>query len=121
MNMRIFGLSEAKYYCSSFTNSRGHALKSINEFQTTELGHGKRIIAEGSTQYQAYRDCSLRDVERCLFLAVSHYRRSLDLMLASSSHWAQVTLYYGNWFASRALLGMRGGWMLRGSLAAAGR
>jgi len=50
----------------------------------------------------------LREIERCLFYAVSQYRRSLDLMIASASAWAHITLYYGSWFASNALLHMHG-------------
>ena len=41
-------------------------------------------------------------------MAASHYRRALDLMVPSSSAWAHVTLYYGAFFAARALLGMFG-------------
>ena len=41
-------------------------------------------------------------------MGASHYRRALDLMLPSACHWAHVTLYYGAFFAARALLGMFG-------------
>jgi len=106
--MRIFGLSEANYYCSSFSRSTGDAKGSIDDFQKNHLGTHSRTIAEGTPLFHQYRDCSLRDVERSLFFAASHYRRSLDLMIPSSSPWAHVTLYYGSWYASRALLGMFG-------------
>lgn len=106
--MKIFGISEAKYYCSSFGRATGNAQKSISDFQKNHLGTRNRTITEGTPLFQQYRDCSLRDVERSLFFAASHYRRSLDLMIPSSSPWAHVTLYYGSWYASRALLGMLG-------------
>lgn len=106
--MNIFGISEAKHYCSSFSGSTGDAEGSIDAFQKTCLGTRSRTIKEGTTLFRRYRDCSLRDVERSLFFAASHYRRSLDLMIPSSSPWAHVTLYYGSWYASRALLGMLG-------------
>ncbi len=109
--MNIFSISQAKHYCSNFSRSTGDAEKSIEEFQENYLkitGSGKKNIKEGNLIFQQYRDCSLRDVERSLFLAASNYRRSLDLMIPSASYWSQVTLYYGSWYASRALLGMFG-------------
>lgn len=106
--MRIFGINEAMHFCSSFAGSLGDAKGSIVEFQKRHLGQQGRMIREGTSLFQEYVDCSLRDVERSLFLAASQYRRSLDLMIPSSSPWAHVTLYYGSWFASRALLGMFG-------------
>jgi hypothetical protein len=105
--MRIFGVNEAHYYCSSFNSSTGDAEQAIEDFRKNRLSN-RRIIKEGTPLFQQYKDCSLRDVERSLFFAASHYRRSLDLMITSSSPWAQVTLYYGSWYASRALLGMFG-------------
>lgn len=105
--MRIFGLPAAEYYVSSFTGATGDAEGSVDEFQRSNLGYQK-VLVEGSPLYTEYRDCSLRDVERSLFFAASHYRRSLDLMLPSASPWAQVSLYYGSWYASRALLAMFG-------------
>ena len=106
--MRIFGPSEAKHYCSSFGQSPGDAEKSLTDFRKNHLGAQRRSIREGTSLFEQYRDCSLRDVERSLFFAASHYRRSLDLMIRSCSPWAHVTLYYGTWYASQALLGMFG-------------
>lgn len=106
--MKIFGISEAGYFCSLFSRSIGDAERSIDDFRKNQLGSGGCMIAEGTPLFQQYRDCSLREVERSLFFAASHYRRSLDLMISSSSPWAHVTLYYGSWYASRALLGMFG-------------
>lgn len=114
--MRIFGLNEATYYCSQFSRSTGDSEKSTVEFQKKYLGTRHRTFAEGSTLFEEYRDCSLRDVERSLFFAASHYRRSLDLMILSSSPWAHVTLYYGSWYASHALLGLFGCTIFRNRL-----
>ena len=91
--MRLFGMLEANYYVSSFNSLTGNAEKSINDFQKNDLGARNLIIKECTPTFQQYRDCSLRDVERSLFFAVSHYRRSLDLMIPSSSPWLYVTLY----------------------------
>ena len=85
----------------------GIAERSPEEFRQTHLQQN-RSITEGTNLFDEYRACALRDTERSLFLAASHYRRALDLMIPSSSHWAQVTLYYGAFFAARALLGMFG-------------
>ena len=110
--MRILGEDEARYYCSQFGQSIGQstglAEGSIENFRESIFGKRSCTVDEGTTSFQQYRDCSLRDVERSFFFAVSHYRRSLDLMIPSSSPWAHVTLYYGSWFASRALLGIFG-------------
>ncbi len=62
-------------------------------------------------EFSSYRDCALREAERCLFLAISNYRRALDLMIPGASSLAHVTLYYSSYFAARALLGMFGGWI----------
>lgn len=106
--MKIFSESEAKYYCSKYAGSSGDAEKSISEFITMYLKSHKGVVAEGTSLFQEFCDCSLRAVERWIFFAASHYRRSLDLMISSSSPWAHITLYYGSWYASRALLGMFG-------------
>jgi hypothetical protein len=106
--MKLFGISEAKYYCSSFGATRGDSQGSIDSFLRNRMGTASKTIKEGTQTFAEYRDCSLRDVERCLFFAASHFRRCLDLMIASASPWAHVTIYYGNWYASRALLGIFG-------------
>lgn len=106
--MRLFGVVEARHYCSSFNATTGDAEGSIDEFQRNHLGNRSLIIREGTQLFGEFRDCCLRDVERSLFFAASHYRRCLDLMIPSASAWAHVTIYYGNWYASRALLGMFG-------------
>ena len=85
----------------------GDAEQSPEDYRGAHLA-ARRSIAEGTRLFDEYRACALRDAERSLFLSASHYRRGLDLMIPSSSHWAQVTFYYGAWFAARALLGMFG-------------
>lgn len=108
MMPRIFSETEAEHFCSSFTSSFGVSENSIEYFQQYILGDQRIIIREGTPQFNQFRDCILRETERLLFLAVSHYRRSLDLMIASSSPWAHVTLYYGAWYTAKALLSMFG-------------
>ena len=106
--MRIFGTTEAQHFVSAFGWSTGPSEGDINDFRANGIGARTRRIREGTPLFQEYRDCSLRNVERYLFLAASHYRRALDLMVVSSSPWAHVTLYYGHWNAAHALLGMFG-------------
>lgn len=105
--MRLFGINEATYYCSSFIPCRGDSEGSIDSFLKNHIV-GRRTITEGTQIFNEYRACSLRNTERSLFLALSHYRRCLDHMLPSGSAWAHVTIYYGSWYAAHALLGMLG-------------
>lgn len=109
--MRIFSLTDAEYYCRSFTPLAGDSERSIKSFFTTRIPAVTTRIAtfgEGSPLFNEYRACSLRDVERNLFLSISNYRRCLDLMTPSACSWALVTSYYGSFFASQALLAMFG-------------
>ena len=102
--MRLFSVSGARHFCGSFQPIPGAAAQSFTEFHRKYLAT-PQLITEGQPLFDEYRSSALRDVERSIFLAASHYRRALDLMIPSSSHWAHVTLYYGAWFAARALLG----------------
>ena len=105
--MRLFSRAGARHYCTSFQPRPGIAEQSPDEFRDARL-QSQHTVTEGTSLFDEYRACALRDAERSLFLASSHYRRSLDLMMVSSSHWAQVTLYYGAFYAARSLLGMFG-------------
>lgn len=105
--MNIFSTSQAQYYCSNFQNNIGDSENSIGEFFRNRISNTTRII-EGASLFNEFRDCSLREVERNLFLAVSNYRRSLDLMMESASPWALITIYYSNFFSAKSLLGMFG-------------
>jgi hypothetical protein len=105
--MKIFGINDAAHYCGSFTVEAGDADGPLKDFRNSKLTH-RLILQEGTLLFNQYRSCSLRDVERCLYLAASNYRRCLDLMTPSASSWAYVTAYYGTWYAAQALLGMFG-------------
>lgn len=112
--MNLFSISEAHYYCSHFAATTGDSEGSIDAFRQGRLGNGPLTLREGTTDFQEFQDCSLRDVERSLFLSAGQYRRSLDLMIRSASPWAHVTLYYGSYYAARALLGMFGSVIFKG-------
>lgn len=105
--MRVFSIQGAQHYCDQFQPVANMAQESLENFNRSQA-QALRSIREGTALFDEYRACALRDTERYLFLAASHYRRALDLMVPSSSHWAHVTLYYGSWFAAHALLGMFG-------------
>jgi hypothetical protein len=105
--LTLFGVDEARHYCGTFKVSGGAAGGSLDAYVKAAFTATK-ILREGTAEFDQYRDCSLRDVERRLFMAVSHYRRSLDLMTPGAAWWAHVTLYYGSFFAASALLGMFG-------------
>ena len=105
--MKTLSLLGAHHFCKSFSPISGMAERSLQSFWDSMLQQ-HTTLTEGTSLFEDYRACSLRDTERSLLLSASHYRRALDLMIPSSSHWAHVTLYYGAWFAARALLGMFG-------------
>jgi hypothetical protein len=106
--MDLFDVHEAEYYCRSFSRTKGQSTGSLRQYIPLNLA-GVTVLREGTVAFNAYRDCSLREVDRLLFLSASQYRRALDLMLPSGSGWAHVTLYYGAFFAASALLAMFGG------------
>lgn len=109
--MRPFSIQGAGHYCANFHHISTVSQESLEDFNLRRLS-GIGVINEGTTLFDEYRACALRDTERYLFLSASHYRRALDLMIPSSSHWAHVTLYYGTWFAAHALLGLFGCYVL---------
>ena len=106
--MRAFNQPGAAHYCSSYANISGDSEGSLEAFRDKHFPKSVGTIKEGTPDFDAFRACSLRDVERDLFLAASHYRRLLDNLVPSASHWALVTAYYGSWYSSRAILGLFG-------------
>ena len=108
--MPLFGIPEATYYCSAYSNSVGAAQGSFRALGGT-LAVG-RTFSEGSADFTELRDCSLREVERLLFLGIGQYRTSFNLFTPSTAGWANTTLYYASYFAANSLLGMFGSWKL---------
>jgi len=105
--MNIFAVPSAQYFCYKFQRISAHT----TSFKTYVRYLKSRRLREGTNDFEEFRAHLLRNVERCLFLATSQYRRSLDLMLISSAPWAHITLYYGALYAATAFLGMFGGWI----------
>ena len=108
--MRTFNIRGAQHYCNNFGPAGHLPSLSVRDFAKQRFTQGKNkwILSEGSNDFDDFRLCSLRETHRNVFLTASHFSRSLDLMHAASSHWAHVTLYYGSFFAAKALLGMFG-------------
>lgn len=106
--MRLFSLAEASHFCQNFTQESGDSEYKISDFYTNHLAHVSSVT-EHSSRFNEYRACLMRETERNLFLSMAQYRRCLDLLLSSSSHWAFVTLYYASWYAAQAILAMYGG------------
>lgn len=114
--MRIFTLAEAGHYCQRYYPRGGDAELEVETFRKRRIPK-PRQLREGEAIFEEFRCSSLQEAERCLFLAASQYRRSLDLMLASSAPWAHVTLYYGAWYCAHAISSMvgltvLGGWIV---------
>lgn len=109
--MQLFGTAEATHFCSSYRSVPAVAGK-----RPANIGWTSGNRKEGSNDFDEVRAALLEDAERGLFFAAAHYRRALDLMVAASAGWAQVTLYYGSWYAAHAILGMFGSAVLRGKM-----
>lgn len=108
--MAILGIPEAKHFCRGWKASTGQAQASFRNFSGS-LGAG-RAFSEGTIPFDEFRDCSLREVERLLFLSMCLYRRSLDLLIPSAASWSHVTMYYATFYSASGLLGMFGNWQL---------
>lgn len=107
--MNIFHVAGAKHFCQNFGTS-GSSTGSLKDY-LARLNKTITQLREGSQEFNEYRNCSLCDSERSLFLAASHYRRALDLMTIGSAAWAHVTLYYGSFLAAHSIITMFGGWI----------
>src|SRR5207247_6933084 len=106
--VRIFGEGEAQHYCNGYSGRMVSAKQSLDDLLSNYRSRPIHRLIENKAEFEDYRDCSLRDVERRLFLCVSNLRRSHDLMHTSAAPWALVTLYYASFFAASALLGIFG-------------
>lgn len=106
--MTIFDLPQAQHFCVNYAVNLKTTANGLGLFFKNR-GAGVIPLNEGATDFNLLRNAILSDAERSLYLSVSLYRRSLDLMTTSSASWAQVTLYYSSFYAASAILGMFGG------------
>lgn len=109
--MGMLDYYQAQHFISGYNAVNGATRGSFRQWSNGLILHHN--FKEGSPAFNIYRETSLREVERLLFLASSNYRRSFDLQIASSSSWAYVTLYYGAFYSAQAILGAFGVWKLR--------
>ena len=108
--MALFTELEAKYFYSS-----GPCVGPVGSFRDWLNAQSNSPFSEGTPRFDELRSHSHREVERLLVLAASHYRRAHDALSAIGSAWALVTLYYGGFFSSKALLGALGAWKIGGN------
>lgn len=106
--MQVMDIQNAQHFCGTFGGTAAKPPDSLKDFLKASR---RREVFEGTTTFDRLRDALLRDAERCLVLAASNYRRSLDLMMPASAPWAHVTLYYSSWFGAHAILQMLGGYV----------
>jgi len=105
--MRVFDLKGAKHFGSGAGALGAYVPTSFREYVSTALRAGE-TLSEGSDSYQEYRGHALREVDRLLFMAISNYRRSLDLLTTSSAYWSWVTAYYSSYYSATAIMGLLG-------------
>jgi hypothetical protein len=104
-----FSNQGAKHFCGKFSSS-SPADTAMRDFFNVALSK-KKSFKEGEQVFSEYRDSLLREADRCFFLGVTCFRRSLDLFSSASVFWAHVSLYYSSWFAAHSVLGMFGCWV----------
>ena len=113
--MRSLSQKGAAYFCRGYSATQYASISGMSEFASSVLS-GKKVISEGTPNYGFYRDILLREADRSLFLSISCFRRSHDLMISSGAFWAHVTLYYSSFLAARSILSMLGCWFERANL-----
>lgn len=104
---KLFTLEEALHFTRGFTNRPFTGSRGFKGF-LNESRWDNVIVAEGDPEFDLLRDEILRNSERGLFLAISNYRRGLDLLSSASAMWAQVTMYYASYYAATSILGLFG-------------
>lgn len=107
--MRALSQTGAHYFCTAFSAAAVSSARDMDELLANAL-KGKKNVTENTPLYPIYRDTLLREAERAFFLGVACFRRAHDILLASSSFWAHVTLYYTSWFAAHSILELFGCW-----------
>jgi hypothetical protein len=101
-----FTLNGAKHFCRPAGAMGRVPPQSFRDLVSQKSTRG--TLLEGKGVFEDFRTQALREIDRQLFLALSNYRRSRDLMLYSSASWSWVTLYYSSFHAASALLGCLG-------------
>lgn len=106
--MTPFTAEGAAHFCQGF-----QAVSPLRELRLVydTLLQGVKNFAEPGHVYEAYRDALLRESDAYYFLAVSSFRRALDLFLPSAIFWVHVSLYYSCWYAAHSILGLYGCWI----------
>jgi hypothetical protein len=107
VNPRSLTTTQAMHFARWPTIAARTPPESYKGYLKTKLTPGQ-VIQEPSSTYDVFRCHALREADRALFLSLSNYRRSLDLLTTSSASWAWVTSYYSAFYSASAILGMLG-------------
>jgi hypothetical protein len=102
---RVFTLKEATYYCNKSLAKVAPA--SYRELVEKKLPRGRELV-EGTAEFENFRSQALWEADRSLFLALSNFRRSQDLMSSSSAYWSWVTSYYSAHYSASTILSLLG-------------
>jgi len=97
----------AMYFCKNFSASGVSTAADMPHLYNSVLNR-KKTFKEGDGIYEQYRDALLREADRSFFMAITCFRRALDMFTAASVFWAHVSLYYSSWYAAGCALGMFG-------------
>lgn len=118
--MKTLTLAGARHFASGFSRTSAPSSRGVEKH--LRLAHPgctddkPVVVNEGTSDFDAIRSCLLREADRCAFLALSCYARSLSSLRASSSFWSVVGLYYSSFYSARAILGHLGCWIRNESL-----
>ena len=104
---RPFTLNGAKHFCRPVVGAAPPAPTSFKDLIETSRSAGTSLT-EGQPDFEPFRIQALREADRRLFLAISNYRRSRDLLIGSSASWSWVTMYDSSFHAATAILGCLG-------------
>ena len=102
-----FTIKGAKHFCRPVVGAAPAGPTSFRDL--IELRRSvSSTLAETQPDFEPFRVEALREADRQLFLAISNYRRSKDLLMGSSASWSWVTMYYSSFHAAAAILGCLG-------------
>ncbi len=108
--MQILDIVSAQAFAANVGVGTAGGASSFKAFAKGHLAT-KKILKEGTSDFEDYRHGLLLESERLFFLGVSFYWRAFDQLMASSSPLALISLYYSSFFSAKSLLGIFGLWL----------
>ncbi len=110
--MRAFSVTGAEHFAQNFNGIGSSASSGVLSHLESRYSASK-VLSEGSSEFDEFRNCLLRETDRYILLSTSAYMRSMDALRSSSSSWCIVGLYYSSFYAAQAILGILGCWIRR--------